>query len=649
MPDEKQVLPTATAELFDKAKKRCTMAQDAKANLRRQWRLAEAFLVGEHWMNWNEQGEELVNPPKSPDWKPRLTINHVQRYYRKELGRMTVSRPLFECVPPTPDIDDWVSARLCDQLIHHFDRAMKLRLIDSSWKADSITYGSGFVKVLWDKDGKDDLGRAVGEISVKVLSPWEVSIYPANVQSIDDAEWVFHTTQISLDEAKQRYGVTAEGLKAGEGTDPQTGMIRRFLEKIRGAFGYGSEPIEKDNITIVEGWRNPDAMYPQGVLITWCGDKILQEPVNFPYLHGHIPIRLVRYTEIPDSIYGAGLLYDLALCNARYNRTASQLMELTNLVIGGGKWWIPTECEVHPDSITSDPGEKIAYKAVTWDGKVVQPHQSQPTQVPGSIFQVLNDCMRDMDHLASQHEVSQGIAPPNIESGSGVRSLQEADVLPLGPTSIAFEEAWCDVYNQMLSLAQQFYAEGRIIRVLGPTAEMFIHEGFSGKDIRPNIDVMVRPGTGIPRSRTAQRAEVLELVQTQVVSPQNAARILQVEGAYPQDIDYELDTRSAERENVVMAKGMPALVHTYDNHPLHVQVLERFQKYPQYDRLDEQIKSIFESHKQGHFMALGILPQPMPPGVPAGAPASAGAGASVGGMSAPGTMGASAPPAVGAG
>jgi hypothetical protein len=266
---------------------------------------------------------------------------------------------------------------------------------------------------------------------------------------------------------------------------------------------------------------------------------------------------------------------------------------------------------IDPNKITSEPGLIMFYQPGM---QPPQPFQMQ--NLPPYVLQELDRNIFDMNDISSQHEISRGQVPPNVEAATAIAYLQEQDDTVLAHTLFSIELAHQRIGRHVLSHANQFWDAQRTIKVTGRNnvVESFI---FSQADVRGATDYRVTHGSATPRSRAAKQAWITELIKMGVIPPQLGLQYLDMAETTRIYDDMQIDAKHAQRENMKMQQGQPTTVNIYDNHMVHITEHEAFMKRQEFEQLDEGLRMMFIEHVETHKVTLagqfGIMLPPMSP------------------------------------
>jgi hypothetical protein len=99
-----------------------------------------------------------------------------------------------------------------------------------------------------------------------------------------------------------------------------------------------------------------------------------------------------------------------------------------------------------------------------------------------------------------------------------------------------------------------------------------------------------------PRSRAARQAFIVDLMDKQVIGPDQGLRYLQMSETNRLYDELQVDSKHAKRENFKMSLGEDVPLNPFDNHAIHLYEHELFMKSQEYEALSEDVKMIFLNH-----------------------------------------------------
>jgi hypothetical protein len=229
----------------------------------------------------------------------------------------------------------------------------------------------------------------------------------------------------------------------------------------------------------------------------------------------------------------------------------------------------------------------------------------------------------EMNEIASQNEVSKGTVPGRVEAATAIAYLQERDDSALVTAIRSKERSYQEIGRQLLSLVVQYWDAQRTIQVVGKN-ENFEAFLLSGADLRGNTDFRVVPGSAIPVSRAAKKAELIELMKMGVIPAYKGLAYLDMPELGRLYEELQADARQAQRENLKLMQGVFAPVEVWHDHLAHLSEHTDQMKREEWENADEQVKYMFRMHNYIHLkfliMNFGLQPQiqeqqdPMNPG-----------------------------------
>jgi hypothetical protein len=226
--------------------------------------------------------------------------------------------------------------------------------------------------------------------------------------------------------------------------------------------------------------------------------------------------------------------------------------------------------------------------------------------------------------------VSIGRIPTGVKSGVAIEYLQEADATIIRPKQRQFQYAFTEVGRLMLAYMKRYYIEPRKVKVRGEGGEMELVE-FSREDIPDDADVRVNVGTALTYTRTARLQELKELYALKAIGRetllknyefpnvaeaieeaereelrQKALEMAPQKGKAPQEEmnGEEEAVKEADAENLSLAQGGEAQIEPEQNHEIHIQVHQLFQRSREYQNVLPENRDKLEAHIQEHIRYL---------------------------------------------
>lgn len=594
-------------------------ARTARQGFERQWFTNMAFYFGRQWVTWGQSGSfqyaRMIEPP-APSWRVRLTINKVVQYVNRELSRLNSSRIRGFVMPATGDAHDAAVAKIAEDVFDYLSSLTDLelqQLIADLWCCFT---GNGYLKVYYDANEFDFRTGTQGKICVEAKSPWHLFVPHMDETLLDNQPWIMEAAIKPVEWVIQTFGVALKP------EDKNSGDI--LEDRMLNAMQISEKDSTTHGVLVKEVWIKPNALYPMGCYVRVAQGKVLveqpqsqmdeqgnelpPEPVGlwqpWPYVHMQYPY-IQRIHTLSNRFYGKTFVDDLISLQRQYNRARSQVIENVNKV--ARPVWMVQRGSVDVRTITTEPGAVIQYIA-----GAAAPKQEQPAQIPQYVFLSIDQTREEMDGVASQHEVSQGSVPPNVEAATAISFLQERDDAALFAAVLFKEKAYEKLGQQMLSLVGQFWDAERMVRVVGKNRnyEAFL---FKGSDLAGNTDFRVVTGSGTPQSRAARKAELMELIKMGIIPPQKGLAYLDMPELGRLYEEMQIDVKQAQRENIKMMNGIDGFIDVNQDHMIHIDEHDDFTKTQEWENLDDNAKLLFKTHTYRHLQIItyifGLTPQ----------------------------------------
>ncbi len=598
-PDAKE--PEIVAWVDDQFKQ----ARTARQSFERIWFTNMAFYFGRQWVTWGQsssfQYARMVEPP-APSWRVRLTINKVAQYVNREISRLNSSRPRGFVMPASSDSNDAAVAKVAEDLYDYLSDIAQLelqQLIADLWICFT---GNGYLKIYYSREF-DHQAQAQGKICVEARSPWHIFVPYMDEPLLENQPWVMEAAIKPASWVAQTFGVQMSEDSSNSGDILEDRMLN--------AMQITEKEVTTKGILVKECWIKPNAEFPMGALVRVAKDRVLvEQPVQefddegnelplekpglwspWPYLHMQYPF-IQRIHTLTNRFYGKTFVEDLISLQRQYNRARSQVIENVNKV--SRPVWMVQRGSVDVRTITTEPGAVIQYMT-----GATPPKQEQPVNIPPYVFDSIEQTKDEMDGIASQHDVSQGTVPPNVEAATAISFLQESDNASLFSAVRFKEKAYQQAGQQMLALVGQYWDAPRMVRVVGTNRnyEAFL---FQGSDLAGNTDFRIVPGSGTPVSRAARKAELMELIKMGIIPPHKGLAYLDMPELGRLYEEMQIDTKQAQRENVKMMNGTDGTIDLNQDHMVHIDEHDDFTKQQEYENLDDNAKLMFRTHTLRH-------------------------------------------------
>jgi hypothetical protein len=554
--------------------------RNARVKQERDWKLNMAFYRGNQWVWFNRFSGQVQTIPQSetgdgPRTRVRLTSNQILPGVQGLLAQMTKTKPVIHATPDSGAERDIRSAQMAEQLYESWWRDLHLRkkLVEALlW---SILGSVGYWRVTWDPFAgksmtylvdpngqpildqvladiyRDELTQAgedprkhektvyMGDVRVDVIPPDALYVLDAGA-SFDDATAIVCKHPMSPDEVKMRYGADLKPTARVDAWEIPDGVLGLNT-------GGGSE---NNVVEVYIGYFTPTALLPQGRYVVFTEDpvKIL---FDGPW---HLPTNDMPFIEFPGPRVPGSSTDEAVVTHARplqkeLNRTVSQIVMHKNLTL---KPQLLAPQGSITQRITDEAGAIIEFMPV---GGAVPTWREMPS-IPPYVFEHLKDIQFRLDRLFNMASVQQGTPPPNVEAGIAIDLLQEAASDQIAPVIQAMEDSLARGGDLLVRLAQKFYTEPRLMKIIGPGGSTKVKR-FMGSDIDGGFSFHAEAGSGLPRTRAGRQSRIEQLISMNVIRPDQSWKYLDIADLKGVAATFAADEEQAYREHDKLTKGDP--------------------------------------------------------------------------------------------
>lgn len=288
----------------------------------------------------------------------------------------------------------------------------------------------------------------------------------------------------------------------------------------------GSHTVE--GITEYELWMRPTPEFPEGLLLRVLGDKnpiVLQAPNEsipgpLPYkdIEGNplFPFVHAQYEHMGGRLYGRSALSPLIQKQDQINQLDS-LIQLIVQRTANPAWVIPENAGI--ENITGEPGLIIKWNVLAANGQG-KPERIDGQNIPGSLFQLREQYLKDMEELSGAFDIIKGQKPTGIEAFSALQLLVERSQSRFTSVFQSRGEMYRSWYSIALELERQFGPQQRVWAVVGPNRG-YTFRHFENAQLQGQVTIQVEDGSNMPKTTLGKRAAIEQANQLQLLDPQD--------------------------------------------------------------------------------------------------------------------------------
>lgn len=569
-----EVWSVARLDTAEKLAKKFDTLKRGRQKMDTQWKLNLAFYKGKQYAYIDRLGR-LVSLATGDGDKPRhrvrLVANQIMPGAHSLLAKYTKTKPIMSATPGSSSDHDVKAAQMAEDLLEYWWHDLQLEDALEEALLWGIIAGQGYWKITWDEhagkamrfmlgpDGKPITDEALkesfrgqlaqygiqpqetvvylGDIRVEAMSPFDVYLDPS-AKTFKDCKYAICVHHLDPDEIKSRWGKVVKPDSVPTESDT--------LLPFDNAENAGERTVKR----VYEGYFLPTAALPNGRYVVWTTDpyEILVDE-KWPYPTNELPIVKFPGIRVPGSVYDSSATEHAIPLQKELNYLISKIAEYTKLTVTP-RVWAPVGSL--RQRITTEPGAVYEFTPIAG----MRPEPEKLPSIPPYVFEYLKQISERLREAYALTEVTEGNVPPNVEAGVAIDLLQEMSTDRLAPTIKLIEAALGRAGNLMLSLAQKYYIEPRLLKIRGSGGSVQVRK-FTQADIDGGVSIYVEAGSGLPRTRAGRQARIQSYIEMGVIKPDQAWKYLEIGDMKSVAKMFQADEDRAYREHDKIITGQP--------------------------------------------------------------------------------------------
>jgi len=444
------------------------------------------------------------------------------------------------------------------------------------------------------------------------------------------ARWCGEAAYVDLDWVDENFPDKGPFVGEESGVDAanfyESSLLALIGPSVQGTAHYGGSGLYRGGSVYREYQERPSRKYPKGLHLCVAGGVLLYR--------GDLPIKdqngnptgdfnwtEYRYDEVPGRFTGRTPVDDMVPLQRQVNGTMAQIILNRKTLLNP---WVlaPKGSGLAPGQVAMRPGATVLYNFVGV-GATPQVVQGQP--LPAQIQQERDGAIQAMDRQAQDLRASPESLPQGTRSGVAFNFLREQGDEASVPRLTRWGQWIAERCRKKLLLAAQHYREPRAVKIMGDGTDWQVRY-WLGADLQNQTDVVVDPGSLVPRSASAKTQLMLDAMDAKIIDPADPKQRQQLlEALDLREFENAIgpDVRRAHKENARMDAGEPMPgVNDYDDHAIHLFEHELVMKDPSYDTKPPEVQAFYKEHRDAHKeamteMAMALTPELSPePGSP---------------------------------
>jgi len=468
-------------------------AKTAKTVEERSWDLNQRYLQGQQNLTYDRNLQTYIN---SREITNVPTINQLLPLYRTVLSKLSAAYPGVVVLPASPSKEDIIKAQASEAALRYYWKAEDISAKVNRVIEYLLLFGNAGWLTYYDPD-RDN-------VCTKAISPFDI-FYEAGVANLDDARWVAVRQFYDKEDLIEAYPEHTEAIEkyTASGDSNYTQQQNSYL--------YSMNYVPPGKVDCYEVYLK-NGKY--GIML---GNQSYLFEGELP---GIFPFQHMKYTDIPNRLWGLSMVTPLIELQSYYNRARGQILMNVELM-ANPKWLIPKSAGVAPNAITKRAGEKIFYNPAGGT-----PQQVPAAPIPGYVIDNIRQLQAEMMDVAGIHSTTLGKRATGIISGKAIETLSAQDVSALQTTQDSVEKACQYMAQTVLMMMKTFYTEPKLYRMLDNVGRVIFHQ-VDSTQIVEDPEIFIEAGSLFQDKAADREARVISLFQAGLIDKDVAMKELQ--------------------------------------------------------------------------------------------------------------------------
>lgn len=596
-----------------KLAKRLDDSITARRDIEYQWQENEKTIYNTRGVTFNNDlsisfdSEAELGVSEVDNSETDVGVNYAFKNFRLIHSLLSANPPSVVVRPNSNDLEDRRAADAADRLVRYALRTYKLKKRVDDCARDTLLYGTGFVKTLWNPDKGDIVGieedgtvQLEGQIDITNVNPWRLFV-DGDAGNWEDVRYVFEEIIIPYEQALFMFGPEYKDIiersRIHDSDVPEDHHSRSLLQQSK-----------FDAVRVFQYWERGEAY--NGMIGRFCyctregevlGD-IRPNPHRFTP-NGHakgdskLPAKAIlpyhQFTDFdaPESPWGRAVLsYETPLQDA-HNRMLNVVMD--NLQAHGvARLILPEGSEIMDDSITNSPWDIIKVTGSQ------DPHYMEPMPMPPQVNQTLADIKTYIDDMAGVNESMFG-QQSREQSGFSMQYATNQGNMIRHHLFSKYVELVESIYKNFLNLVVKHWDTPQTIKVLGKE-KAFESMDIEGADVDGGYDLVVEYGASLSLDPVTRREEIISLmplfekagVTTRTIL--SMLKLNELEGLY--DRMQMAEDRQREIFEEIIASRAPVMPREKADHKNMLEFCYTYIMSSEFKYLEPDIQILIEEH-----------------------------------------------------
>lgn len=530
----------ASKQKIDKTKEQPieykVLVGEVEDQLKASYLTKENLGLHDKWRTYENYYRGKQNPPSKED-DPGSVTNIIFPIIESQVSDL-VDQPLDISVIGEEPSDQEFAQDLRHVLDWVWDKNNMLSKLDV-FERRRLKLGTSVFKVFFDPK----VNKGKGQIVIDPVSP--VCFFPdpkvKTAWQLQEADYIIHATMKSIEYIKATFGEQAEFVKAQ--ADPSLSL------EIFDGEGDTATEHGRNKVMLIERWARTKK---GGLRLTQVADGVLLydsellpkgegAPKKSFYRHCQYPFVVINCYPVEGCLWGMGDVELLKPTQDIINDLDDQI-RLNARLTGNTQHVVGTASGINPRKWTAKAGLKIvARDPNAW--KTVS-----PPPMPSYILNRRMEAKQESEIISGRPDVTEGRRSGGLRAASAILALQEAGNRRVKHKKIFLEDGLSQVVELCVEYIKEFFTEEHAFRIMGrrpryiwfrgsdllkvpkkipvPGAEdqyqPLAGEGGEPVTKEAEFDIRISIGAGLPSNRAFLYQTILELVQYNIFTVEEA-------------------------------------------------------------------------------------------------------------------------------
>jgi len=305
-------------------------------------------------------------------------------------------------------------------------------------------------------------------------------------------------------------------------------------------------------------YHRPAPHMPKGKYVAWIespNEILAESDWEFPFTR--LPLVKFPGIEREGSVYDEARVTHARPLQKELNNKISKVAEHMNLTM---RPQMIAPIGSLRQRLTNEPGAVFEYAPI----QGLAPEWRPTPSIPGHVFTYIEDIQRRLDRIFNIMPTERSQLPARTDSGQLVELVQEAVADQISPEIGRMEESLAVAGDLLAAYAQKYYTEPRLLKIKGPGGSVQVQK-FKNADLDGGFSFTAEAGSGLPRTRAGQVAQIREMMEMGVLDPREAIQYLPLAGLKGVQARISADEDMAHRRVEKLLKGEPVNVLALQN------------------------------------------------------------------------------------